>query len=192
MHVVILKYSGRTAAFLLGCCLFLQACENDPKDVEGAFRKQVAVEEAFKVESFMSQDGKVKAKLTAPYMVRSQADSSYLEFPRTVHVDFYKDSATIETVLDARYAKYMEYMSKVLLRDSVVVINRLTGDTLRTQELWWDQNKQEFYTDKPCHINQRLGTNFAKDGLRAAQNLNWYEFKQNSGTRLVPQDGVPQ
>ncbi|MFT3825962.1 MAG: LPS export ABC transporter periplasmic protein LptC [Chitinophagaceae bacterium] len=188
MNAVFSKYSFRTAALLLGCCLLIQSCENDPQVVDNLFRKQVAVEEAFKVESYMSQDGKVKAKLTAPYMLRSQSDSAYLEFPRTVHVDFYKDSVTIESVLDARYAKYLEFMSKVLLRDSVVVINRITGDTLRTEELWWDQNKQEFYTDKPARINQRMGTSFAKTGLRAAQNLNWYEFYTNTGTRKVKEN----
>ena len=191
MYSFIHKYWSKATFILLLGGVLLQACENDPQKVNDLFRKQVAVEEAFNVESFMSQDGKVKAKLTAPYMVRSQADSPYLEFPKTVHVDFYKDSATIETILDARYAKYMEYMRKVLLKDSVVVINRLSGDTLRTQELWWDQNKEEFYTDKPCHINQRLGKTFAENGLRAAQNLNWYEFHKSSGTRLVPESGVP-
>ncbi len=47
------------------------------------------------------------------------------------------------------YARYREYERKVFLKDSVVVINILKGDTLKTDELWWDQDKEEFYTDRP-------------------------------------------
>ncbi len=48
----------------------------------------------------MSENAKVKAKLTAPYMRRSEMDSPYVEFPNTLHVDFYNDSLKIESVMD--------------------------------------------------------------------------------------------
>jgi hypothetical protein len=116
--------------------------------VDEQFKKKIAVEEALSVESYLSQEGKVKAKLVAPYMKRYMADPPYIEFPRSLHVDFFNDSIQLESTLDALYARHMESERKVLLKDSVVVINKLKGDTLRTSELWWDQNLQEFYTDK--------------------------------------------
>jgi LPS export ABC transporter protein LptC len=115
-----------------------------------------------------------------------------MEFPRTLHVDFYDDSTVIESMLDAKYAKYVEFNHKVLLRDSVLVQSIKNGDTLRTQELWWDQDKQEFYTDKPAHVYQRDKIIFAKDGLRAAQNLSSYTFYHSSGPMLVPSNGMPK
>jgi LPS export ABC transporter protein LptC len=180
------------AAFLMSCAVMLCSCENDQKQIDDLFNKQISVEEAKNIESYMSQGGKVKAKLTSPYMLRYQADSPYMEFPRTLHVDFYDDSATVESVLDARYSKYVEYDHKVLLRDSVIVKNIRTGDTLRTQELWWDQDKQEFYTNKPAHIYQRDKIIFANMGLRAAQDLKSYTTFDNSGPMLVPNSGIPQ
>ena len=191
-------YNFFAAAFVLGCVLLMSACENDPKVIDSLFQKQVAIEEGKNIESYMSQGGKVKAKLTAPYMLRyqgspgSSVDSPYIEFPRTLHVDFYDDSATVESMLDARYSKYVEYDHKVLLRDSVIVKNIRTGDTLRTQELWWDQDKQEFYTNKPAHIYQRDKIIFANMGLRAAQDLKSYTTFDNSGPMLVPNSGIPQ
>lgn len=180
------------AALLLGCLFVMTACENDPKVVDDLFKKKVAIEEATQVESFMSENGIVKAKLTSPYMLRQQSDSSYYEFPRTLHVDFYDTATNIETILDARYAKYRQYDNKVLLRDSVVVINIRNADTLRTNELWWDQNKQEFYTDKRALINKRDGTKLvAKTGLRAKQDLTWYELYSNSGQLPAPKDSLP-
>jgi LPS export ABC transporter protein LptC len=180
------------AALLMGCFFVFTSCENDEKEVNNLFKKQVAVEEAKNVESYLSQSGTVKAKLTSPYMLRVQADSPYMEFPRTMHVDFYNDSTAIESTVDARYSKYVEFDHKVLLRDSVLVISIKNGDTLRTQELWWDQDKKEFFTDKPAHVYQRDKIIFAKNGLRAAQDLTSYTFYSSSGPMLVPSNGMPQ
>jgi LPS export ABC transporter protein LptC len=192
MHRHSSTYFLRTAALLLGCFFVITACENDPQEVDNLFNKKIMLEEAVQIESYLSEKGIVKAKLTSPYMLRRQADSAYMEFPRTLHVDFYDTTSRIESTLDARYAKYFEYDRKVLLRDSVVVINITNGDTLRTSELWWDQNKEEFYTTAPSRIHQRTQTLFAQQGLRAAQNLSWKEFNQASGRILTSDSTFPQ
>jgi LPS export ABC transporter protein LptC len=182
------------AALLLGCFFVVTftACENKMEEVDKFYKKKIAIEEANKVESYLSQAGKVKAKLTSPYMLRYQADSPYIEFPRTMHVDFYDDSTKVESTVDSRYAKYVEFAHKILLRDSVVVMSFKNGDTLRTQELWWDQDKQEFYTDKPADIYQRERIIHAKEGLRASQNLTSYTFFKSSGPMKVPSNGIPK
>ena len=113
----------------------------------------------------------VKAKLTSPVMLRIQADTPRTEFPKTLHVDFYNDSTIIESQLFAKYGRYMENQSKVLLRDSVVVYN-VKGDTMRTNELWWDQNLGSFYTDKPVYIHQPNGNIINSIGMKANQDLN--------------------
>jgi LPS export ABC transporter protein LptC len=177
-------YYLRTAALLLGCFFLITACENDQQEVDNLFTRKVMLEEAHQIQSYYSEKGIVKAKLSAPLMLRRTQDSIYMEFPKSLHVDFYDTLTNIETILDARYAKYFEYDRKILLRDSVVVINLKNGDTLRTSELWWDQNKQEFYTTAPARINQRTQRMFARQGLRAAQDLSWKEFNQASGDFL--------
>jgi lipopolysaccharide export system protein LptC len=176
-------------AVLLGSCLFVISCENDLSEVDSQFSRKTAIEEAFQVESYLSQNGVVKGKLTAPYMQRYLVDSPYVEFPRTLHVDFYNDSTRIESILDAHYAKFLEFQHKILLLDSVVIINKVKGDTLRTSELWWDQDKQEFTTDKPVWINtpdQRL---YNKSGMRAAQDFSWWDLFSTSGDVDVKDNG---
>jgi len=191
MRSISTRYYFFAAALLMGSFIF-SSCENDQAEVDAFFKKKISAEVAKNIESYLSQSGKVKAKLTSPYMLRYQADSPYIEFPRTLHVDFYDDSTVIESTVDAKYAKYVEFDHKVLLRDSVLVQSIKNGDTLRTQELWWDQDKKEFYTDKPAHVYQRDKIIFAKDGLRAAQDLTSYTFYSSSGPMLVPNSGVPQ
>lgn len=179
-----IKYIWKWAAFTWSC-LFLLSCENDPVKVDAMFRKKIAVEEANVVQGYISQSGKVKARLTAPYMKRYLVDSPYLEFPKTLHVDFFDDSTVLESTLDALYARQMEFQRKVLIRDSVVVINKIKGDTLRTSELWWDQGTEEFFTDKEVQIFQRNGYTRGRSGMRAKQDFSEWWILGSSGQRVV-------
>lgn len=176
-------------AVLLVSLLFIGSCENDVKQVDELFRQKITVEDFKGVTTYMSQQGRMKAKLTAPSMMRFQADSPYVEFPQSLHVDFYNDSSVIESIVDAKYARYNESESKVFLRDSVEVVNILKGDTMRTDELWWDQNTEEFYTDKPVRIHQPDKTIYGK-GLKAAQNFTWYNIFNITGVVLTSGNGV--
>lgn len=185
----------RWAVLLAGFFVFY-GCENDEKKIPNFTNKRTALEEGHKIESYLSQGGKTKAKLTAPLMYRYQADSSYVEFPNTLHVDFYNDSLRKESQLDAHYGKYREWENKVYLRDSVVAINLLNRDTLKTDELWWDQNLQKFYTHKPVHIYKGDGTIIhGLDGMEAPQNFSSYIIYKSSGRGIVPkeaEDTTPQ
>ena len=178
-------------ALLLLVYFFCGSCVNNPKDIPTIGKKQISIEEGKQIESFYSQGAKVKAKLTAPYMLRHLTDSTYVEFPKTLHVDFYNDTMIVESKLDALYGKYREFENKVFLKDSVVVRNILKGDTLHCDELWWDQRTQKFYTDKKVRINTKDKIIFGT-GLEAAQNFSWYVIQQITGTILTPENGLPK
>jgi LPS export ABC transporter protein LptC len=175
---------GQQAALLLGC-LFFFSCENDPETVRQLNTVKASVEEARNIETLMSEGGHIRARLTAPYMLRYQADTNYVEFPRTLRVTFYDSASKPESLLGARYGKYYESLNKVYLRDSVVVFNT-KGDTLRTPELWWDQNAQKFYTNKQVHIKKSGNIIFGKFGLEAKQDLSEITIHQPSGIVPVP------
>ena len=162
------------AAIFCGC-LFLFSCENDIEKVNAWNKKKVMVEEATKVESLFSQEGKLRAKLTAPLMLRYQSDTIYVEFPKTLHVDFFDSTGKKESQLDARYGKYFESLNKVFLKDSVVVAN-IKGDTLRSPELWWDQNKQKFYTDKLVRLKTVDKQIYGGRGMEADQDLSGWSI----------------
>jgi LPS export ABC transporter protein LptC len=175
--------------FFKTACLFVlpaffTGCENDEAAIEEWTKRVVMVEEARNVETFFSQNGVLKAKLRAPLMVRSESDTVYTEFPKSLHVDFYDSLARRESWLDAKYGNYYETLNKVLLRDSVTVINT-KGDTLVTSELWWDQDAKKFYTDKPVAYNSATRNIQGSQGLEASQDLTDVTFKQSTGRVLV-------
>jgi len=171
----------------------LSSCENKIKDLPSNARstRQQVPEEGQQIESYLSEAGKVKGKLTSPYMLRYQkADTPYSEFPRTLHVDFYNDSLKIESQMDAKYGKYLQNQNKVFLRDSVVVKNILKGDTLHCKYLWWDQNTQKFTTDDSVQIYTRDKILFGT-GMEADQNFRWYTIKHLTGSVLTSENAMP-
>src|ERR1700730_13058535 len=178
------------AAVVMGC-IFISACENDMTVIKKLTDKKTAIEEAKNIESYLSQGGKIKAKLTAPFMLRYLTDSTYVEFPHSLHVDFYNDTLAIESQLDALYGKYREWEKKVYLRDSVVVSNKMSGDTLRSPELWWDQQTEKIYTDKPVRIYTKDKVIFGQYGLVANQDFTEYVVNQATGKLSVPKDSFP-
>ena len=170
--------------------LLFSSCENDPRIVEEWTKKLDLKEEAKTVESYLSQSGVMKAKLTAPLMYRYQRDTVYTEFPNTLYVEFYDDSVKVESRLTANYGIYYDNLNKVFLRDSVTVINN-EGDTLRTPELWWDQGQQKFYTDKPARLDGKDKHLTGTQGLEASQDLKVIQFKYPIGPFDIKEGNMP-
>ena len=168
------------AAIFASVCFFIFGCENDPKMIEDWSKKKEMVEVGKNIEAYLSQENKVKAKLTAPLMLRHEADTLYTEFPNSLHVDFYDDSTKIESWVDSKHGKYFESIDKVYLWDSVVVIN-VKGDTLKSQDLWWDKNKELFYTDKYAEYLRTDKQIFPGKGLEATQDFKRITFKEPTG-----------
>jgi len=172
------------AAFL-GSCFFIYACENKMEAVTGLGKKKIGIEEATNIESLLSQEGKLKARLTAPYMLRYQFDTPKVEFPKTLKVEFYGDGMKMESKLSANYAMYRESENKIFLRDSILVFN-FTGDTLRTNELYWDQQQEMFYTDKNVIIIKPTQKLYGK-GMQADQNFKKITiFEIRNSIMLIP------
>jgi lipopolysaccharide export system protein LptC len=186
------ELSYRLTVFLLVIGLFFSSCENKAKDNSVNTPRHQIPEEGKNIVSLLSEGAKLKGRLTAPYMLRFQrADSPYAEFPKTLHVDFYNASKVIESQLDALYGKYLQAQNKVYLRDSVVVKNILKGDTVHCQELWWDQQTERFYTDKPVRIYTKDKVLFG-NGMEADQNFQWYHIIHLTGTVLTSQNAMPK
>lgn len=172
-------------------CFFFFACENSQKDIDAETKPKAMVEEAKNIETYLSQGSMLKAKLWAPYMLRFSGDTTYVEFPKSLHVNFFDSLGKVNSHLDAKYGKYYESQSKVYLRDSVLVYN-FQGDTLKSPDLWWDQNTQMLYTDKSVWIKRQGTVLIGKNGMESKQDLSDIHIKQASGLVDVPDSLQPK
>lgn len=158
-------------SFVLLCTL--PGCENDINEVRALGKQSTNVEVGTQIDSYLSVAGKVNAHLTAPKILRYQGNGvRKSEFPNTLHVDFYNDTMKIDSRIDAQYGSYIENERKVLLKNHVVASNIL-GDTLFTDELWWDQVTEKFYTDKKVIISKNHRSDYfvGLKGMTCDQNL---------------------
>jgi LPS export ABC transporter protein LptC len=180
----------KIAVACLSSCFFMASCENDVDAVKALGARVGGIDVGKDVAIYVSNDGKLGAKLTAPLMNRYLVDSSkMIEFPQTIHVDFYKDSNQIESQLSAKYAKYKETENIVFLKEDVIIFNTL-GDTLWCKEMYWDQNTGKFYTEKDVIVKQHnpVAKVYGK-GLEANQNLSDIRiFKPQSNSYAIIQD----
>jgi LPS export ABC transporter protein LptC len=178
-------------AAALACCLFLCACENDEQTVNKLFQRKVGREEAKEVVITFTTAGKTKAILTAPIMYRIEDTVSYIEFPKTLEVNFYNEEGIAESKLTAMYARYKENENIVFLRDSVKVVN-IKGETLDTEEMYWDRSRTgyEFYTEKPVRIKTLTQILFGV-GMEASQDFKTRHIKQSTGTIQIPKSQFP-
>ncbi len=176
---------------LLGVLLlaFSPGCENDPAEIEKMVRETKEVEEARDVQATFSQSGNMKAILRAPLMYRVRADTIYTEFPESIHVTFYNETGTIDNIVQAMYAKYFELLRKVYMRDSVVVYN-MTGDTLYAQDMWWDQDKELFYSNNPVRI-RTISQKLRGTGITAKSDFSKYTIDDPVGDVAIPEDVRP-
>ncbi len=180
------------AAFTLGC-FFLCSCENDLGEVQKINSKELGKDVAKDIKTRYSIAGRKKAILTAPLMYKVQDTVSYIEFPNTLHVDFYDEKGSnIESRLDAKYARYRESKSIVFLKDSVRVINIL-GDTLYCKQLYWDRNRtgQEFYTDDTVRIRRKMQV-IDGIGMEARQDFKEWHIVKPVGFVKVSGSEFPQ
>lgn len=177
---------------LLFVLVMLAACRNDPKEIDRLVTKQTPQEDrAEDVTILYSEHGKLKARLFAKEFIRNEvAKPPFTDMKKGLKVEFFNDSLKIESVLTARYARYYEKQENVLIRDSIVVVNK-KGERLNTEELIWNQSIRKFYTEKFVRITTPTQVMFG-DGLEANEDFSWYEIKNPKGIVQVNKSEVPE
>lgn len=178
---------------LIGITL-LFSCENSESDIKALTRKTDQRDMSIQLEGFLSQAGVMRARLTSPYMEKitpfNSSDTAYVEFPRTLHVDFYNEIKEVESRLDSKYGIYYDRLNQIYLRDSVIIISN-KGDTVLCEEVWWDQNTQKFHSDKKTIIKSKeIPYYVAEGGFEASQDLKERTLFGTSG-KLLSADETP-
>ncbi|UAY56457.1 LPS export ABC transporter periplasmic protein LptC [Arachidicoccus terrestris] len=186
------KYLRKSCCLLLAGSLLLGGCENDINEVKALNNHGYNTEEATGVTSYLSIGGKVKAKLTAPVMISSEKDTTSMSFPNSLFVVFYDDSTSLpSSFVSAKYGIYYKRLNKVKLKDSVVAYT-IAGDTLTTSELWWDQNTETIYSDKPSVLKQThpYGLIPGDNGFHAKQDFSEFVFLNANDAILEVENSI--
>ncbi|WP_276359613.1 LPS export ABC transporter periplasmic protein LptC [Daejeonella sp. H1SJ63] len=182
--------AGRFGALMLIGTILFSACENDLKKVEQISAKKliVPVDKSTGVEIIYSDSAKVRAKLITPELLNFKTEKPYIEMKKGITVIFYDENQQETSRLRADYAIRRERENIVELKRNVVASNT-KGETFRSDELYWDENKRRFYSNKLVSItssdNVLYGTSFW-----ANEDFSYYEIVQSTGDlRLRGEEG---
>ncbi len=102
------------------------------------------------------------------------------QFPKGLTVEFYDDFGIPNSWLAAKKANRFPSKNLVVARDSVVLYN-VEGDTLRTDELFWNSKEGTIYTEKAFRYSRLNGERIFGRKFRSDQRFKEYTFEQMSG-----------
>lgn len=133
-----------------------------------------------------TDSARLKIVVYAPRLERyTNTDKPYIEFPKGIHVDFYNDSAQIESTITAKYARYEEKERIWTARNDVIARNIRKNEQLNTEEIFWDENKKVIYSMKFTRIMTLDGTFYGEGGFEADQEFTRWKLKKTRGSVKV-------
>jgi LPS export ABC transporter protein LptC len=181
--------SAQAACCLHICCFFcilslLSSCKNDPASLNLVIaRANINIEKGKEVEINYSDNGIVRIKAIAPSVTRFNREKPYMEFSDGIKILFYNNDKQVESTLTAKYATAYENSHSMTARDSVVVINN-KGEILNTDELIWDEDRKQIYSNSFVKITTTDEIIYG-NGMTANENFTDYVIKHITGTIKV-------
>jgi LPS export ABC transporter protein LptC len=185
-HNKILKKISLSIATLLVAVLFLSCEQSNIETIRSFSHPQGAPSvKVLNTEIMYSDSAAIQFILKAPELnIYDENKDPYTEFPKGFTITQYNNSKNnISSILKADYGKYFENKSLWEARQNVIAVTQ-TGDTLFTDILFWNEEKDIIYSDQFVKIVQKerviSGIGFESD----LQMENW-EIKENVSGSIV-------
>ncbi len=115
-----------------------------------------------------TDSGRITANLISPKMLDyATVEFPFTEFPNGMHLTLF-DKNGKETYIDAKYAISHKTTNIIDLQGDVKISNQ-NGEVLETEQLYYDQKNEWFFTEKkfkftsPKGVSYGEGIDFSKD-----------------------------
>ena len=149
--------------------VFFWGCESNFKEVQKInFSEFVPSGEADGINLKYTDSGRITAILVSPKMKEyASVDFPFTDFPKGVDVTLY-DKNKKRTVILADYATSYKLTNVIDLKGNVKITSQ-DGQILETEQLYFDQKNEWFYTEKsfkftdPKGVSNGQGIDFCKD-----------------------------
>lgn len=129
------------------------SCENDMENIKLITATNDSPDQIVNnVHSLYSDTGVVRFEIVATRMESYSMPEKKTVFKDGFQVNFYKSKDSIESTLTADYAEMIESTSSILARSNVIFTNFDKKQTLKTEELFWDQVAKRIRTDKAFDV----------------------------------------
>ena len=180
---------------------FLSSCKKDIKDtVEYVFNPETSSTlKKTNVEMFISDSGVTRNKATAnTWLIFDKASNPYWFFPDGIYIEQFDSVFNKEVCIKADTA--YNYVRRELweLKGNVDMLNLKEDIHIETSQIFFDQQKEIFYSDVFIRITKGESVNTGT-GFHSNKDLSYYELR-NAGAvipvetkrRVVEADSIPQ
>jgi LPS export ABC transporter protein LptC len=148
--------------------------------------KDLPAESGVDVEILQSEHGRLIMKVAAPKLERYLGDRPYVEFTEGIEIVFYDSLSNPETKMTSGYAISYEGDKILEAKKNVIVVN-VKGETLNTEHLIWDQEREIIRTDEHVKITTEDEV-ITGEGMEADQHFTRYRIKKIKGTINIKHD----
>ena len=150
-------------------CFFEIGCESNFRDVQKmGFADFSPSGDADGINLKYTDSGRITANLISPKMLDyATVEYPFTEFPKGIHLTLF-DKNGKQTYIDAMYAVSHKTTNIIDLQNAVKISNQ-NGELLETEQLYYDQKNEWFFTEKkfkftsPKGVSYGEGIDFSKD-----------------------------
>ena len=171
----------KSIVVLWGATMLL-SCENNIKEVESLTVQEIRPElYGENVEFIYTDSTRIQYKAFAiEFLQMKTEEEEYNEFPKGGNVISYNEDGTQAWKIKSNYAKNLVKDELWELRNDVVAVSD-DGKTINTELLYWDQKKQEIYSDQYVRITEKDGQMLEGNSFTADDKLNRIILSRVSG-----------
>lgn len=175
-----------TTAFLVVVVLFLAvACSEEKHDKIDAITDRAAFPrmKATEVTTVVSDSGITRYRITAPeWNIYDKAIQPYWEFPKGIHIERFDLSFNVDANIHSNYARFLENEQLWELKGNVRATN-IMGELFETEQLFWNQREEKFYSDSLIRITQ---TTRIITGVGFDSNQSMTQYTIRKGQAVLP------
>jgi LPS export ABC transporter protein LptC len=143
-------------------CLAIIGCESNFREVQKmGFAEFTPSGDADGINLKYTDSGRITANLVSPKMLDyATVKYPFTEFPKGIHLTLY-DKNGKQTYVDAKYAVSHKPTNLIDLQDNVKISNQ-NGEMLETEQLYYDQKNEWFFTEKKFKFTSSKGVSYGE------------------------------
>lgn len=170
--------------FLMVIFFGIQACE-DRKELLQKELYEGPLMDMDSIRTMMTDSGNIVIRLTAPK--QQDFENGDRVWPKGLFLEYFDEEGRVMSTFRSNYAIKLGDDNLYRGEGNVIVKNIENGDELNTEELFWDPEKEIFYTDKFVTIMSD-GEIHTGEGLEANQDFSSYRIMKPSGSLQLEEE----
>ncbi len=160
----------------------LSGCYDDANDADDFKTYQGPSSEVTDAEILYSDSAMIRMKLTAPYMLTYENGDQ--DFPEGVYIESYEGEGIKTSTIRADRGSSNQADNKFTAEGNVVVKNLESGETLKTELLYWEPRENKIHTDRYVEIASEEEV-IMGEGLTSNEDFSSYRILKPTGSFSV-------